>query len=666
MYALSAPETPSRRPVYALRALTTTQHARSTPARCCSTPARPRLACSRPPHPSPAPPPPIPAPTPPCLAASPRVAPARAVSRPCAPSPARSRHFPPPRIVSRLWVFSRTHTRPCRARASRIPPGRPGSRLCTPSRASAPPLALSHPRSHLLDPARTLSRPLTPVSRLCTPSPCACRLLPACRFSPLLAPSRRRLVLSRRDNPATPFHAVATVSRRAGLCFEPRHALVLRPTPSLRPGRAQSHPAPSPSPVVAIMRRCASAATHRRAVLAPSPSAPGLCHAPSDHRCALLRPVAPRPRRPSPCAIAPTRPRSASSCPRRTPHRASVARPPRRRVSPTSPCPAVCEPAPPSASCAVLRRFTPSHPPRAVFVPRGAVLHLVGLSCAPPRRLTPCPIRPRLTYPRPPSPRSGAPRSSASCAACSALLPCLTLPCPAASSRALSRSFVPRGGLSRPAPPSARPAVPCRALPPRVAHRSTAVARVALYGAPRSAVCAPRRSSCAPWVRVAHCGAAVARVAPYGVVFGLRPAVSAPRADVLAPPSRILARCSPAPQHPPLTRCHAAVACPSSAVARPCAAVSRSLASRTPPHHPHIAALPQHGHFAPARCRDAYQRCRLAPFARPRTASSAFARRCSPLSRHRPVVMRRCAFSFAATGSCAAVTRPVPPSRASR
>ncbi|KAA1479851.1 hypothetical protein DENSPDRAFT_887126 [Dentipellis sp. KUC8613] len=106
----------------------------------------------------------------PCRIRARRVASVRAVYGPCAPSPARLRHFPPPHIVSRLWAFSRTHTRPCRARASHIPPGRPGSRLCTPSCACAPPLALSHPRSHLLNPARAVSWPLTPVALCCMPT----------------------------------------------------------------------------------------------------------------------------------------------------------------------------------------------------------------------------------------------------------------------------------------------------------------------------------------------------------------------------------------------------------------------------------------------------------------------------------------------------------------
>ncbi|KAA1478970.1 hypothetical protein DENSPDRAFT_886312 [Dentipellis sp. KUC8613] len=371
-------------------------------------------------------------------------------------SPARSHHFPPPRIVSRLWAFSRTHTHPCRARASRIPSGRPGSRLCTPSRACAPPLALSHPCLHLLDPARAVSRPLTPVSRLCTPSPCTHRL-PARAVSlraPLLAPASALVTPSRafattHDNPATPFRAVATVSCRAG----PRHALILCPTPSLRPGRAQSHPVPSPSPVVAITRRRASAATHRRAILAPSPSAPGLCHARSDHRCALS-PHAPVARHPSPCAIVPTCPRSTPSCPRRAPHRALVVRPPCRRVSPTSPCPAVCEPAPPSARCAAPFRAVSPAPrrlraPWGCLAPRGAVLR---------------PTSPSHALPHTPSPHVPPPALAALwCAVVLYYAPLLPLSTPWSPPRTVPRHLA----------ALLCPMAPCCALWHRVAPRCT-------------------------------------------------------------------------------------------------------------------------------------------------------------------------------------------------
>ncbi|KAA1478490.1 hypothetical protein DENSPDRAFT_885932 [Dentipellis sp. KUC8613] len=74
-------------------------------------------------------------------------------------------------------------------------------------------------------------------------------------------------------------------------------------------------------------------------------------------------------------------------------------------MSPASPAPPSACPSLPSASLprrlrAALRCFAPCHPRRTVFVPREAVLHLVGLSCIPPRCLALCPMLPRLTCPR--------------------------------------------------------------------------------------------------------------------------------------------------------------------------------------------------------------------------------------------------------------------------
>ncbi|KAA1477876.1 hypothetical protein DENSPDRAFT_885446 [Dentipellis sp. KUC8613] len=334
MYALSAPQTPSRRPVTALRALAMTQHARSMPVRCCSMPARPRLACSRPPRPSPVPPPPIPVPTPPCLAASPHVAPARAVSHPCAPSPARSRHFPPPRIVSRLWAFSCTHTRPCRACASRILPGPPGFCLCTPSHTCAPPLALSHPRSHLLDPACAVLWPLMPVALCCMPTTPSSHL----RRPPRVSTRRTSAVVPRpRVAVLRPYAAVLhsricdTASRASAILVQPRR-------PPMSTCRCHFVPVRHPfALVVAPFSHPMGSPRTPWAILCPTSPfwCPALPFSQFAH-CALLFRVPPRPLVPRPAVCMPhhaifARHRSLSTPrPALFTSRRATSRPPRR------------------------------------------------------------------------------------------------------------------------------------------------------------------------------------------------------------------------------------------------------------------------------------------------------------------------------------------------
>ncbi|KAA1478583.1 hypothetical protein DENSPDRAFT_886008 [Dentipellis sp. KUC8613] len=217
----------------------------------------------------------------------------------------------------------------------------------------------------------------------------------------------------------------------------------------------------------------------------------------------------------------------------------------------------------------------------------------------------------------------------------------------------------------------------------------------------------------------------------------IEPASHAAVARGVMPPSRPIAPPSPLPTPAVFALCCALTA-PSQPVGhlRPAPPSSAALRRLCPTPRPPFVALPQHGHFAPARCRDAHQWHRLAPshcqqclhppsptlalpwrrrhpplpavtrgyapslavlalplhaiapssraVAPPSLASLPYCSACprtasrpripsrpvmhppSPLSCHRAVVMCRRAFSFAATRSCAAVTRPVPPSRASR
>ncbi|KAA1479353.1 hypothetical protein DENSPDRAFT_886673, partial [Dentipellis sp. KUC8613] len=140
-----------------------------------------------------------------------RVASVRAISRTLAPLPA-----PAHRLAS-VGLFSHPHASVSRPRvpypawAPRIPP---------PACAFSPPLAPSRSRSRRIAAAHARVAPVHAVS-LRVPSPAR---------GPILAPASALATPSRafattHDNPATPFRAVATVSRRAGLCFEPRHAL---------------------------------------------------------------------------------------------------------------------------------------------------------------------------------------------------------------------------------------------------------------------------------------------------------------------------------------------------------------------------------------------------------------------------------------------------------
>ncbi|KAA1479354.1 hypothetical protein DENSPDRAFT_886674 [Dentipellis sp. KUC8613] len=115
------------------------------------------------------------------------------------------------------------------------------------------------------------------------------------------------------------------------------------------------------------------------------------------------------------------------------------------------------------------------------------------------------------------------------------------------------------------------------------------------------------------------------------------------------------------------SRALALPAAPSPAVAHPRA--PSCAVTRPPSPFSHSLCAPSRHRHAPSRHRRSPPSRTAVPALappRPRIPSRPVMRPPSPLSRHRPVVMRRCAFAFAATRSCAAVTRPVPPSRASR
>ncbi|KAA1479396.1 hypothetical protein DENSPDRAFT_886711 [Dentipellis sp. KUC8613] len=402
--------------------------------------------------------------------------------------------------------------------------------------------------------------------------------------------------------------------------------------------------------------------------LGPSRAPPCRLHAPPCRLAPQPRRFAPQPRRLVP------QPRRLALSPHRVAHR-TASRPPRATTPPScaaappfywqGPRAAITAAAPPSRAIATAHPASPRRSPsrqrptplrcRPTQPPHTLGRHITHpLRCRQAPTDVPCAL---ATAPRvPPTSHAQSPRALATIRPTDAApnpRPTVFAPCPTVFaprrivscivSRAVApshprRHLAPRGSLScpapppaRPGPPSAGPAVPCRALPSRVAHRSIAVTRVTLCGALRP-LCAPFRRLHTP-------------------LLVLRPVVSSLRSVPLS------ARPEPAPScrlHisslaalPHLACCRATVARPSSAAARPvrhdvtrpvpprhshppshaavtrlCAAVSRALAPRAPPHHTHIATLPQHSHFAPAcRC-DAHERRHLAPFTCPHTAST--------------------------------------------